>query len=86
MRDLLELYLKNDNITSGKVYEEVLRKERKGEYLGSTVQVIPHVTDEIKKFIKKDLKSEDFVICEIGGTVGDIESLPFFRSSKAIKK
>ena len=71
---------KSDNITSGKVYEEVLRKERKGEYLGSTVQVIPHVTDEIKKFIKKDLKSEDFVICEIGGTVGDIESLPFLEA------
>ena len=76
---------KNDNITSGKVYEEVLRKERKGEYLGSTVQVIPHVTDEIKKFIKKDLKSEDFVICEIGGTVGDIESLPFLEALRQLR-
>ena len=76
---------KSDNITSGKVYEEVLRKERKGEYLGSTVQVIPHVTDEIKKFIKKDLKSEDFVICEIGGTVGDIESLPFLEALRQLR-
>ena len=76
---------KSDNITTGKIYSEVLRKERKGDYLGSTVQVIPHVTDEIKKFIKKDLTKEDFVICEIGGTVGDIESLPFFRSFKTIE-
>ena len=76
---------KSDNITSGKVYEEVLRKERKGEYLGSTVQVIPHVTDEIKKFIKKDLKSEDFVICEIGGTVGDIESLHFLEALRQLR-
>ena len=76
---------KSDNITSGKVYEEVLRKERKGEYLGSTVQVIPHVTDEIKKFIKKDLQSEDFVICEIGGTVGDIESLPFLEALRQLR-
>ena len=51
---------KNDNITTGKIYSEVLKKERKGDYLGSTVQVIPHVTDEIKKFIKKDLQNEDF--------------------------
>ena len=71
---------KSDNITSGKVYSEVLRKERKGDYLGSTVQVIPHVTDEIKRFIQADLKNEDFVICEIGGTVGDIESLPFLEA------
>ena len=75
---------KSDNITTGKIYSEVLRKERKGDYLGSTVQVIPHVTDEIKKFIKRDLTKEDFVICEIGGTVGDIESL-FFRSFKTIE-
>ena len=58
---------KNDNITTGKIYSEVLKKERKGDYLGSTVQVIPHVTDEIKSFIKRDLKQEDYVICEIGG-------------------
>ena len=71
---------KSDNITTGKIYSEVLKKERRGDYLGSTVQVIPHVTDEIKKFIKKDLSNEDFVICEIGGTVGDIESLPFLEA------
>ena len=76
---------KSDNITTGKVYEEVLRKERKGEYLGSTVQVIPHVTDEIKKFIRKDLNQEDFVICEIGGTVGDIESLPFLEALRQLR-
>ena len=76
---------KNDNITTGKVYSEVLRKERKGDYLGSTVQVIPHVTEEIKKFIKKDLKNEDFVICEIGGTVGDIESLPFLEALRQLR-
>merc|ERR1711991_713491 len=76
---------KNDSITTGKVYSEVLKKERKGEYLGSTVQVIPHVTDEIKKFIKKDLKNEDFVICEIGGTVGDIESLPFLEALRQLR-
>ena len=71
---------KNDNITTGKIYSEVLKKERKGDYLGSTVQVIPHVTDEIKSFIKRDLKKEDYVICEIGGTVGDIESQPFVEA------
>ena len=76
---------KSDNITTGKVYEEVLRKERRGEYLGSTVQVIPHVTDEIKKFIRKDLNQEDFVICEIGGTVGDIESLPFLEALRQLR-
>ena len=76
---------KSDNITTGKIYSEVLRKERKGDYLGSTVQVIPHVTDEIKKFIKKDLTKEDFVICEIGGTVGDIESLPFLEALRQLR-
>ncbi len=76
---------KNDNITTGKIYSEVLKKERKGDYLGSTVQVIPHVTDEIKSFIKRDLKQEDFVICEIGGTVGDIESLPFLEAIRQLR-
>jgi len=71
---------KSDNITTGKIYSDVLKKERKGEYLGKTVQVIPHITDRIKEFIKKDLSKEDFVICEIGGTVGDIESLPFIEA------
>ena len=70
----------SDNITTGKIYSDVLKKERKGKYLGKTVQVIPHVTDRIKEFIKNDIKNEDFVICEIGGTVGDIESLPFIEA------
>ena len=70
----------SDNITTGKIYNDVLRKERKGKYLGKTVQVIPHVTDRIKEFIKNDVKNEDFIICEIGGTVGDIESLPFIEA------
>ena len=71
---------KTDNITTGKIYNDVLKKERKGEYLGKTVQVIPHITDRIKEFIKNDVAKEDFVICEIGGTVGDIESLPFVEA------
>tara|TARA_B110000902_G_scaffold34898_1_gene37080 strand:+ start:409 stop:2025 length:1617 start_codon:yes stop_codon:yes gene_type:complete len=71
---------KSDNITTGKIYSDVLKKERKGEYLGKTVQVIPHITDRIKQFIKKDSSKEDFVICEIGGIVGDIESLPFMEA------
>ena len=70
----------SDNITTGKIYSEIIKKERKGGYLGKTVQVIPHVTDRIKQFIKTDIKNEDFVICEIGGTVGDIESLPFLEA------
>ena len=71
---------KSDNITTGKIYSDVLKKERKGEYLGKTVQVIPHITDRIKHFIKNDSSKEDFVICEIGGIVGDIESLPFVEA------
>ncbi len=71
---------KSDNITTGKIYNDVLKKERKGQYLGKTVQVIPHITDRIKEFIKKDSSKEDFVICEIGGIVGDIESLPFIEA------
>ena len=71
---------KSDNITTGQIYSDVLKKERKGKYLGKTVQVIPHVTNRIKEFIKSDIKNEDFVICEIGGTVGDIESLPFVEA------
>ena len=70
----------SDNITTGRVYMDIINKERKGGYLGKTVQVIPHVTDRIKEFIKKDISNEDFVICEIGGTVGDIESLPFLEA------
>ena len=71
---------KSDNITTGKIYNDVLKKERKGKYLGKTVQVIPHITDRIKQFIKNDSSKEDFVICEIGGIVGDIESLPFVEA------
>jgi CTP synthase len=75
----------SDSISSGKIYSNVLRKERRGEYLGSTIQVIPHVTDEIKNFIHSDLKKEDIVIYEIGGTVGDIESLPFLEAIRQIR-
>ena len=71
---------KSDNITTGKIYNDVLKKERQGKYLGKTVQVIPHITNRIKEFIKFDINNEDFVICEIGGTVGDIESLPFLEA------
>ena len=71
---------KSDNITTGKIYSDVIKRERKGKYLGKTVQVIPHITNRIKEFIKNDVTKEDFVICEIGGTVGDIESLPFLEA------
>ena len=71
---------KSDNITTGRIYSDVLKKERQGKYLGKTVQVIPHITNRIKEFIKNDVVKEDFVICEIGGTVGDIESLPFLEA------
>jgi CTP synthase len=70
----------SDNITTGGIYSDIIRKERKGDYLGGTVQVVPHVTDRIKKFISYNVKDEDFIICEIGGTVGDIESLPFLEA------
>jgi CTP synthase len=71
---------KEDNITTGQIYKDIIEKERRGEYLGSTVQIIPHVTNHIKKFISNKVYNEDFVICEIGGTVGDIESLPFLEA------
>lgn len=76
---------KDDSISSGKIYSTIISKERKGEYLGSTVQVIPHVTEEIKNSIKKSTKKDDVVICEIGGTVGDIESLPFLEAIRQFK-
>ena len=76
---------KADNVTSGKIYSELLRKERKGDYLGGTVQVIPHVTDLIKEFIYSDITDEDFIIYEIGGTVGDIEGLPFFEAIRQVR-
>ena len=75
---------KTDSISTGGIYSKVLKKERKGEYLGATIQVIPHVTDEIKKFILSDLNNEDFILCEIGGTVGDIESLPFLEAIRQL--
>ncbi|WP_310474282.1 CTP synthase, partial [Sandarakinorhabdus sp.] len=71
---------KTDNITSGRVYSDIIARERRGEFLGATVQVIPHVTDAIKTFAKAETEALDFVLCEIGGTVGDIESLPFLEA------
>ena len=76
---------KLNNITAGKIYNSVLEKERKGVYLGSTVQVIPHVTDEIKSMILKVSKDKDITIVEIGGTVGDIESLPFLEAIRQLQ-
>ena len=70
----------DDNITTGRIYTNVLARERRGDYLGATVQVIPHITNEIKDFIRRKDGSADFVLCEIGGTVGDIESLPFLEA------
>ena len=75
---------KTDNVTTGRIYSDVLAKERRGDYLGATIQVIPHVTDAIKAFVHDDLSDEDFVLCEIGGTVGDIESLPFLEAIRQI--
>ncbi|MGA0235769.1 MAG: CTP synthetase, partial [Alphaproteobacteria bacterium] len=63
--------LQSDNVTTGRIYSDILAKERRGDYLGATVQVVPHVTNAIKDFVVADLEGEDFVICEIGGTVGD---------------
>jgi len=71
---------RSDNVTSGRIYQNVIDRERRGDYLGATIQVIPHVTDAIKAFISSDVTDEDFVLCEIGGTVGDIESLPFLEA------
>jgi len=75
---------RSDNVTAGRIYKTVLEKERRGDYLGGTVQVIPHVTDAIKEFITADLTDEDFVLVEIGGTVGDIESLPFLEAIRQL--
>ena len=69
-----------DSVSSGRIYSNVLEKERRGDYLGKTIQVIPHVTDEIKDFIRQGEDEVDFMLCEIGGTVGDIEGLPFFEA------
>lgn len=75
---------KSDNVTSGRIYSDILSKERRGDYLGGTVQVIPHVTDAIKAFAIADTDDVDFVLCEIGGTVGDIESLPFMEAIRQL--
>ena len=78
---------KYSNVTTGKIYSEVLRKERKGEYLGATVQVIPHITDALKDKIKRAATTtdSDVIITEVGGTVGDIESLPFLEALRQMK-
>jgi CTP synthase len=76
---------KADNITTGRIYQEILAKERRGDYLGATVQVIPHVTNAIKDFVLTGNDGFDFVLCEVGGTVGDIEGLPFFEAIRQIK-
>jgi CTP synthase len=73
-----------DNVTTGRIYSDVIAKERRGDYLGATIQVIPHVTEAIKAFVTSDLTDEDFVLCEIGGTVGDIEGLPFLEAIRQL--
>jgi CTP synthase len=75
---------KSDNVTTGQIYSKVIARERRGDYLGATVQVIPHVTEAIKEFIRADITDEDFLVCEIGGTVGDIESLPFLEAIRQL--
>src|SRR5215204_4032680 len=74
----------SDNVTTGRIYSTVIAKERRGEYLGATVQVIPHITDAIREFIVADTEHEDFVLVEIGGTVGDIEGLPFLEAIRQL--
>jgi CTP synthase len=71
---------RTDSVSSGRIYSNVLEKERRGDYLGKTIQVIPHVTNEIKDFLAIGADEVDFMLCEIGGTVGDIEGLPFFEA------
>ena len=71
---------KRDSVSTGKIYQDIIAKERRGDYLGATVQVVPHVTNAIKDFIREGNEPFDFVLCEIGGTVGDIEGLPFFEA------
>ena len=75
---------RQDNITTGRIYQEILQKERRGDYLGATIQVIPHVTNAIKEFIRSGNDGFDFVLCEIGGTVGDIEGLPYFEAIRQL--
>ncbi|MBS9720429.1 CTP synthase [Tianweitania sp. BSSL-BM11] len=73
-----------DNITTGRIYKNIIERERRGDYLGATVQVIPHVTDEIKNFVREGNDDFDFVLCEIGGTVGDIEAMPFLEAIRQL--
>ncbi|WP_425229726.1 CTP synthase [Sphingomonas sp.] len=75
----------SDNVTSGRIYQQIITRERRGDYLGATVQVIPHVTDAIKAFARAETEDLDFVLCEIGGTVGDIESLPFIEAIRQLR-
>jgi len=75
----------SDNVTSGRIYQTIIQKERRGDYLGATVQVIPHVTDQIKDFALTEPEDHDFILCEIGGTVGDIESLPFIEAIRQLR-
>ena len=75
----------SDNVTSGRIYQQIIARERRGDYLGATVQVIPHVTDAIKEFARAETEDLDFVLCEIGGTVGDIESLPFIEAIRQLR-
>ncbi|GAA4719713.1 CTP synthase [Sphingomonas lutea] len=75
----------SDNVTSGRIYRDIIARERRGDYLGATVQVIPHVTNAIKEFALSDIDGLDFVICEVGGTVGDIESLPFIEAIRQLR-
>lgn len=75
----------SDNVTSGRIYKTIIERERRGDYLGATVQVIPHVTDAIKAFAQAETEDLDFVLCEIGGTVGDIESLPFIEAIRQLR-
>src|ERR1039457_403377 len=75
---------RTDNITTGRIYSDILAKERRGDYLGATVQVIPHVTNAIKDFIREGNDGFDFVLCEGAGTVGDIEGLPFFEAIRQL--
>src|SRR5690606_8819139 len=75
----------SDNVTSGRIYQQIITRERRGDYLGATVQVIPHVTDAIKEFALAETDDLDFVLCEIGGTVGDIESLPFIEAIRQLR-
>jgi CTP synthase len=77
---------KESNITSGKIYQQLIQNERQGKYLGKTVQTIPHVTNLISEFITHNPKKADFIICEVGGTVGDIEALPFFETIRQIRQ